>query len=191
MSVKGGEKGARMAKGDKQGAAGDLAGAFGESYRTVVQSAVDAQQRNVGLAQDWVESLTGLLESQAETNRALTRAMESYVKVVDESLEAQARTNRALAESMESYKEVVEKVSNLQERNNELTKGFFEKVTGELQSQVESSQAIAQGMVEGSQQQMEAFQKMLTEATESYTNLMNAPFALYQKNLEAFRQGNK
>ena len=80
-----------MAKGDKQGAAGDLAGAFGESYRTVVQSAVDAQQRNVGLAQNWVESLTGLLESQAETNRALTRAMESYVKVVDESLEAQKK----------------------------------------------------------------------------------------------------
>src|SRR5919107_1562049 len=191
MSVKGGDKEGRMAKGDKQGAAGDLAGAFGESYKTVVQSAVDAQQRNVGLAQNWVESLTGLLESQSETNRALTRAMESYVKVVDESLEAQARTNRALAESMESYKEVVEKVSNLQEKNEELTKGFFEKVTGELQSQVESSQAIARGMVEGSQQQMEAFQKMLTEATESYTSLMNAPFALYQKNLEAFRQDNK
>ena len=180
-----------MAKGDRQDAAGDLADAFGESYRTAVQSAVDAQQRNVGLAQDWVENLTGLLESQAETNRALTRAMESYVKVVDESLEAQARTNRALAESMESYKEVVEKVSDLQERNNELTQGFFEKVTGELQSQIESSQAIARGMVEGSQQQMEAFQRMLTEATESYTNLMSAPFDLYQKNLEAFRQSNK
>jgi uncharacterized protein YdiU (UPF0061 family) len=176
---------------DKQGAAGDLAGAFGESYRTVVQSAVDAQQRNVGLAQDWVGSLTGLLESQAETNKALTRSMESYVKVVDESLEAQTRTNKALAESMESYKEVVEKVSDLQEKNTELTQGFFEKITGELQGQVESSEAIARGMVEGSQQQMEAFQKMLTEATESYTNLMNAPFDLYQKNLEAFRQGEK
>jgi hypothetical protein len=38
---------------------------------------------------------------------------------------------------------------------------------------------------------MEAFQNMLAEATESYANLMNAPFALYQKNLEAFRQGNE
>ena len=168
-----------------------LTEAFGEPYRRVMQSAVDAQQRNVQLAQGWVEGLTGVLESQAEANRALTRAMESYVKVVDESLEAQARTNRALAESMESYKEVVEKVSNLQEKNEELTKDFFEKVTGELQSQVESSQAIARGMVEGSQQQMEAFQRMLTEATESYTNLMSAPFELYQKNLEAFRQANK
>jgi uncharacterized protein YdiU (UPF0061 family) len=176
---------------EQAGAAGNLAGAFGESYRTVVQSAVDAQQRNVGLAQDWAESLTGLLESQAETNRALTQAMESYVKVVDEALESQARTNRALAESMESYKEVVEKVTTLQEKNTELTQGFFEKVTGELRSQVESNQAIARGMVEGSQQQMEAFQKMLAEATESYANLMNAPFTLYQKNLETFRRGGE
>jgi hypothetical protein len=191
MSLRVGYKEERVSEKGRQGAAGDLAGAFGESYRTVVQSAVDAQQRNVGLAQDWVDSLTGLLKSQAETNQALTRAMESYVKVVDESLEAQARTNRALAESMESYKEVVEKVSNLQEKNTELTRGFFEKVTGELRSQVESNQAIARGMVEGSQQQMEAFQRMLTEATESYANLMNAPFALYQKNLEAFRKGEK
>ncbi|MBA2512083.1 MAG: hypothetical protein M3479_02500 [Actinomycetota bacterium] len=180
-----------MSEREQAGAAGDLVGAFGESYRTVVQSALEAQQRNVGLAQNWVESLTGLLQSQAETNQALTRAMESYVKVVDESLEAQARTNKALAESMESYKEVVEKVSNLQEKNTELTQGFFEKVTGELQSQVESNEAIARGMVEGSQQQMEAFQKMLTEATESYSNLMSAPFALYQKNLETFRKGGE
>ena len=167
----------------------DLARAFGESYQTVVQTAVDAQQRNVGLAQDWVASLTGVLESQAETNRALTRAMESYVKVVDEALESQARTNQALAESMEAYKDVVEKVSNLQEKNTELTQGFFEKITGELASQAQSSQEIARGMVEGSQQQIEAFQRMLAEATESYTSLMNAPFALYQKNLEAFRKG--
>ena len=90
---------------------------------------------------------------------------------------------------MEAYKEVVEKVSNLQEKSTELTQGFFQRITGELEAQVQSSQDIARGMVEGSQQQMEAFQKMLAEATESYTSLMNAPFALYQKNLEAFRKG--
>jgi hypothetical protein len=33
---------------------------------------------------------------------------------------------------------------------------------------------------------MEALQNLLTEATDSYANLLNAPFALYQKNLEAF-----
>ena len=62
---------------EKQGseAAKRLTEAFGEPYREVVRSAVDAQQRNVQLAQGWVESVTGVLESQAEANRALTRAM--------------------------------------------------------------------------------------------------------------------
>lgn len=171
---------------EKQDATNRLTEAFGESYQGVMKSAVDAQQRNVRLAQDWVEKFTGLLESQAETNRALTGAMESYVKVVDEAMKSQQRTNQALAESMESYRDVIEKVSNLQEKNAELTRGFFDSVTGELKTQAESSEAIAKSLVEGSEKQMEAFQKMLTEAMDSYTNLLNAPFALYQKNLEAF-----
>jgi hypothetical protein len=40
--------------------------------------------------------------------------------------------------------------------------------------------------MEGSEKQMEAFQAMLSEAMNSYTNLMDAPFELYRKNLEAF-----
>jgi hypothetical protein len=35
---------------------------------------------------------------------------------------------------------------------------------------------------------MEAFQNLLAEALDSYVNLLNAPFALYQKNLEALRR---
>jgi hypothetical protein len=52
---------------------------------------------------------------------------------------------------------------------------------------MQNSQAVAQGMMEGSQKQMEAFQRLLSEAMDSYMNLLNAPFALYQKNLEAFQ----
>ncbi len=40
--------------------------------------------------------------------------------------------------------------------------------------------------MDGSEQQMEAFQKMLGEAMDTYMNLLNAPLSLYQKNLEAF-----
>jgi hypothetical protein len=37
---------------------------------------------------------------------------------------------------------------------------------------------------------MEAFLAMLGESMDSYANLMNAPFDLYRKNLEAFgKQG--
>ena len=162
-----------------------LTEAFGEPYQRVMQNAVDAQQRNVQLAQGWVESLTGVLESQAEANRALTRAMESYAGVVEEALRSQERTNRALAESLEAYRDVVERVSALQERNTDLVQGFFGDVTAELREGMQNSQAMAKSLMDGSEKQMEAFQKMLGETMDTYMNLLNAPLSLYQKNLEA------
>jgi len=172
----------------KKDAPDKLTKAFGESYGAAMKTAVDAQQRNIQLAQGWVENVSGLMESQTEANKALTRAMESYVKVVDEALKSQDRTNRALAESMESYKEVVDKVSALQEKN---TENFFTGITGELKRGTENSEALAQSLMQGSEKQMAAFQSMLTEAMDSYTNLMSATFALYQKNLEAFGKQGK
>jgi uncharacterized protein (DUF1778 family) len=177
-----------MSERERPEAARELTEAFGEPYRKVMETAVNAQQRNVQLAQGWVESLTGLLESQAETNRALTRAMESYVHVVEEAIRSQERNSRALAESLDAYREVLERTTSLQERSTSLVESFFGDVTGELREGMQNSQAVAQGMMEGSQKQMEAFQKLLTEAMDSYMNLLNAPFALYQKNLEALQR---
>jgi hypothetical protein len=179
-----------MPEKERPEAAQDLTEAFGEPYRRVMQTAVDAQQRNVQLAQGWVEGLTGVLESQAEANRALTRAMESYVGVVEEAIRSQERTNRALTESLDAYKDVIERTTSLQEKSTNLVESFFGDVTTELREGMQNSQAVAQGMMDGSQKQMEAFQKLLAEAMDSYMNLLNAPFALYQKNLEALgRQG--
>ena len=169
-----------------------LTEAFGEPYRRMVQGAVETQQRNVRLAQGWAEGLTDVLRSQAEANRALTRAMESQVRVVEEALRSQERTNRALAESLEAYKDVVERTSALQDKSTDLVENFLGGVTKELRDAAEDSQAMARGMMEGSEMQMEAFQRMLGEAMQSYTNLMNAPFDLYQKNLESFgRRGEQ
>ena len=39
-------------------------------------------------------------ESQAEANRALTRAMESHTNAVEEAIKSQERTSRALAEGL-------------------------------------------------------------------------------------------
>jgi phage-related tail protein len=167
-------------------AARRLTEAFGEPYREVVRNAVDAQQRNVQLAQGWVDGVTGLLESQVEANRALTRAMESHTRAVEEAIKSQERTSRALAESLESYKEVIERNTALQENSNKLVQGFFGDVTSELRDGMQGSQEVARSLMEGSERQMEAFQAMLGEAMSSYANLMNAPFDLYRKNLEAF-----
>ena len=163
-----------------------MAEAFGEPYREVLRGAVDAQQRNAQLAQGWVEGVTGLLESQAEANRALTRAMESHTRAVEEAVRSQERTSRALAESLESYKEVIERNTALQENNAKLVQGFFGDVSAELREGMQGSQEVARGLMEGSERQMEAFQAMLGEAMNSYASLMNAPFDLYRKNLETF-----
>jgi len=171
-------------------AARRLTEAFGEPYREVVRNAVDAQQRNIQLAQGWVEGVSGLLESQAEANRALTRAMESHTKAVEEAIRSQERTSRALVESLESYKEVIERNTTLQENSTKLVQGFFGDVTSELRDGMQGSQEVARSLMEGSEKQMEAFEAMLGEAMDSYANLMNAPFELYRKNLEAFgKQG--
>ena len=174
-----------MSEKERPAAAQDLTEAFGEPYRQVMQTAVDAQQRNMQLAQGWVEGLTGVLESQAETSRALTRAMESYTNVVEEALRSQERTNRALTESLEAYKDVVERTTALQERSTNLVEDFFGDVTTELREGMQNSQAVARGLMEGSEKQMEAFQRMLGETMDTYMNLLNAPLSLYQKNLEA------
>ena len=172
-------------------AARRLTEAFGEPYREVVRNAVDAQQRNVQLAQGWVEGVTGLLESQAEANRTLTRAMESHTKAVEEAIGSQERTSRALAESLESYKEVIERNTALQENSTKLLQGFFGDMTSELREGMQGSQEVARSLMQGSERQMEAFQAMLGEAMNSYANLMNAPFDLYRKNLEAFGKQNQ
>ncbi len=180
-----------MSESQGTDAARRLTEAFGEPYREVVRSAVDAQQRNVQLAQGWVESVTGLLESQAEANRALTRAMESHTNAVEEAIKSQERTSRALAESLEAYREVIERNTALQEQSTNLIQSFFGDVTTELREGMQGSQEVARTLMEGSEKQMEAFQAMLGEAMNSYANLLNAPFDLYRKNLEAFGKQGK
>src|SRR5215217_2524417 len=157
-------------------AARRLTEAFGEPYREVVRRSVDAQQRNVQLAQGWVESVTGVLES--------------HTNAVEEAIKSQERTSRALAESLEAYREVIERNTALQEKSTNLVQGFFGDVTSELREGMQGSQEVARSLMEGSERQMEAFQAMLGEAMNSYANLLNAPFELYRKNLEAFgKQG--
>jgi flagellar hook-basal body complex protein FliE len=180
-----------MPEPDRTEAAQRLTESFGESYRNVLEYAIDAQQRNVSLAQGWAENLSGVMRNQAETNQALTRAMGSYVKVVEEAVESQERTSRALAESLESYKEVIDRVVVLQEKNVETSRGFFEGVIGELKAQSDGNLRMAEDMMEGSERQLDAFQAMFQEAVSTYSEMMNAPYEMHRKNMEAFGARNK
>jgi hypothetical protein len=51
---------------------------------------------------------------------------------------------------------------------------------------MQNSQAMAKSLMDSSEKQMEAFQKMLGEAMDTYMNLLNTPLSLYQKNFEGF-----
>src|ERR671916_534149 len=86
----------------------------------------------------------------------------------------------------EPYRRGMQGAVGLQERSTDLVQGFFGDVTAELREGMQNSQAMAKSLMDGSEKQMEAFQKMLGEAMETYMNLLNAPLFLYQKNLEAF-----
>lgn len=165
-------------------AARSIAESFGESYLRGVKNAVDAQQRGVHLAQSWTESLTDVLESQAETNRALTRAMDNFANVVGEAVESQERTARALTESLDAYREVVERANETQHKNEKLVENMLGGVVSELQQQSKGNEQMMRELMESSGQQAESFQKLLAEATESYARFMTAPFTPPQGNQE-------
>ena len=163
-------------------AARRLTESFGESYLRGVQNAVDAQQRGVNLAQGWVQSLTDVLESQAETNRALTRAMDNFANVVGEAVESQERTARALTESLDAYRDVVERANETQRKNEELVENMLGGVVSELQQQSKGNEQMIRELMESSGQQTESFQKLLVEAAESYARFMTDPFTPPQEN---------
>src|ERR671926_1398729 len=94
----------------------------------VVGGAVSAQQRSMGLAQDWAESVIETYRSQAESYRALTDAMTSSMTALERTLQSQEETNRALKESLDAYRNVVETASETQERNMQLAENFFNDV---------------------------------------------------------------
>ena len=171
-----------MSEDRNEEAARRFAESFGESYLRGVRNAVDAQQRGVNLAQSWTESLTDVLESQAETNRALTRAMDNFANVVGEAVESQERTARALTESLDAYREVVERANDTQHKNEKLVENMLGGVVSELQQQSKGNEQMIRELMESSGQQAESFQKLFAEATESYARFMTAPFTPPQEN---------
>jgi putative protein kinase ArgK-like GTPase of G3E family len=142
-----------------------------------VGGAVSAQQRSMGLAQDWAESVIETYKSQAEGYRALTDAMTSSMEALERTLKSQEETNRALKESLDSYRNVVESAKETQERNMQLAQNFFENIVGTLRDQLESSRSL---LLEPAARQQELFQNLTQEWMEAYVRLLNAPLEFYR-----------
>ena len=151
------------------------------AMQEAVGGAVSAQQRSVGLAQDWAESVIETYKSQAESYRALTDAMTSSMEVLERTLKSQEETNRALKESLDSYRNVVESAKETQERNMQLAENFFDNIVGTLRDQLESSRSL---LLEPAAKQQEVFQNLTQEWMDAYVRLLNTPLEFYKASTE-------
>lgn len=152
-----------------------------KAMQDAVGGAVAAQQRSVGLAQDWAETVIESYRSQAESYRALTDAMKSSLTALERTLQSQEETNRALKESLDAYRNVVESASGTQERNMQLAQNFFDDIVETLRSQLESSRAL---LSEPAARQQEFFQNVTQEWIDAYLRLLNAPLEFYKASME-------
>ena len=148
-----------------------------KAVQEAVGGAVSAQQRSMGLAQNWAESVIETYKSQAESYRALTDAMTSSMEALEKTLKSQEETNRALKESLDSYRNVVESASETQERNMQLAQNFFDNIVETLRNQLESSRSL---LLEPATKQQEIFQNLTQEWIDAYVKLLNAPLEFYK-----------
>ena len=155
-----------------------------KAMQNAVGGAVSAQQRSIGLAQDWTQSVIESYRSQADSYRALTDAMRSSMTALERTLESQEQTKRALKESLDEYRNVVESASQAQERNMQLAENFFGSVVETLRDQLESSRSL---LLEPATRQQELFQNLTQEWIEAYRKLLNAPLEFYRTNVEGRR----
>lgn len=155
-----------------------------KAMQDAVGGAVAAQQRSVGLTQDWAGSVIESYKSQAESYRALTDAMTTSMAALEQTLKSQEETNRALRESLDAYKRVVESASETQERSMQLAENFFGNIVETLRSQLESSQSL---LMEPAARQQELFQNLSQEWMEAYMRLLNAPLDFYQAGAKSSR----
>jgi DNA anti-recombination protein RmuC len=158
------------------------------AMQDMVGGAVAAQQRSVGLAQDWAESVIETYRSQAESYRALTDAMRSSVEALEKTLKSQEETNRALKESLDAYRNAIESAGQTQERNMQLAENFFDNIVETLRGQLESSRAL---LSEPVAKQQELFQNLTQEWLDAYVRLLNAPLEFYRASVEGVRGEGK
>jgi len=97
------------------------------------------------------------------------------------------RTNitaeRLAKTSGDSYKMIVDHFVAQQERNVKFAQEMLDSTAREIRHQAESNQGLTQELVEGAEEQRDAFRTLVGEVVDTYTDLMYAPFAYYSQGL--------
>jgi hypothetical protein len=102
---------------------------------------------------------------------------------VDTIKKANRTAERLARTSGESYKMVIDHVVAHQERNVRFAQELFDGTAREIRHQAESNRALTQELVERAEKQRDAYQTLVGESVEAYTDLLYAPLAYYRQGL--------
>ena len=99
------------------------------------------------------------------------------IKKANRTAERLAKTNG------DSYKMVIDHIVAHQERNIKFAQELFDGTAREIRHQAESNRALTQELVERAEKQRDAFQTLVGESVDAYTDLLYAPLAYYRQGL--------
>jgi len=141
-----------------------------ESSKTLVDTAITTQQRNLAFAQGVLENGIEVLKSHAESSRTL---MQDLVE--------QAKKQQVGPEGMQA---IMDNAVNAQERNVKLAQSVLENGVELIKSQVDVTHSLLQELGQQSQKQQETYQNLAQESMDAYKDFLFAPLAFWQKALD-------
>jgi uncharacterized membrane protein YvbJ len=153
-----------MAKTKVNEATGKLTESLRETNQAIVETAVEAQNRNLAFAQNTFENGVELLKSHADSTRNLVS--EQLEQPEKQTVDFQALANTAIA---------------AQERNVRYVQSFVQNGTEVLKSNVNSARTLMQILAEQSQKQQETFQALARESWDTYVDFLFTPFSYYRQ----------
>jgi len=153
-----------MAKNKASEATWNLTESLRDTNQAMVETAVEAQNRNLAFAQNTLENGIELLKSHADSTRNLIS--DQVEQSEKQAVDFQAFANSAIA---------------AQERNVRYAQSIVQNGTEVLKSHVNSSRALMQVLAEQSQKQQEAFQVLVRESWNTYVDFLFTPFSYYRQ----------
>ncbi|TMC21498.1 MAG: hypothetical protein E6J33_03480 [Chloroflexi bacterium] len=156
-----------MAKTKVNEATGKLTESLRETNQAIVETAVEAQNRNLAFAQNTFENGVELLKSHADSTRNLIS--EQLEQPEKQTVDFQELANSAIA---------------AQERNVRYVQSYVQNGTEVLKSHVNSARTLMQILAEQSQKQQETFQALARESWDTYVDFLFTPFSYYRQAVE-------
>jgi len=153
-----------MAKNKANEATWNLTESLRDTNQAMVETAVEAQNRNLAFAQNTLENGIELLKSHADSTRNLIS--DQVEQSEKQAVDFQAFANSAIA---------------AQERNLRYLQSVVQNGTEVLKSHVNSSRALMQVLAEQSQKQQETFQVLVRESWDTYVDFLFTPFSFYRQ----------